>query len=428
MKVQCKSEKVKQELLKGLFGIEKESLRVDQEGWLADTPHPYFPEDNISRDFGESQLEFISDAWENLFDACRQVCGLQNKVEEYINQRESGVEYVWNYSNPPFFHGEDDIRIAEFVGEKSEKTDYREYLSDKYGKVKMLYSGVHFNYSASDDFFQELQRMYDVADIVEMKSKWYLELSHRLMNDSWLIVALTAASPVAEEDFLSSIFVPKEEYRKYASFRNSPYGYWNLFEPELSYSSFHSYCDSIEGYIKDESICSIQELYYPIRLKPPGDNTLEDLRKLGTQYIELRMLDLNPYACSGVETKDFIFIHLLIAFRMYEMLSDVDSSMVFPTDASRIILHKEAAKLDFLDENLNCKNYAMDLIENLEAFYASLQKDEGAFIPECYDIEGVLRFQKDKLIDRKKRYAVYFQEEYKEDFVATRMRQIRENS
>ena len=63
------------------------------------------------------------------------------------------MEFLWTYSNPPAYDGIDQIKIAEFTGAYEEKTEYRKYLAKKYGKVKMLYSGVHFNYSLPDSFF-----------------------------------------------------------------------------------------------------------------------------------------------------------------------------------------------------------------------------------------------------------------------------------
>lgn len=56
------------------------------------------------------------------------------------------------------------------------------------------------------------------------------------------------------------------------------------------------------------------ELYYPIRLKPRGDNSLEALRRYGVDHIELRMFDLNPLAEVGVEVKDIRFAQLLIVW------------------------------------------------------------------------------------------------------------------
>ena len=73
MKLQRIDRKLNQELLKGEFGIEKESLRVDASGHLADTPHIPMPEEQISRDFSESQVEFVSGVHFDLEEACKEI-------------------------------------------------------------------------------------------------------------------------------------------------------------------------------------------------------------------------------------------------------------------------------------------------------------------------------------------------------------------
>ncbi|MCD8326821.1 MAG: NAD/NADP octopine/nopaline dehydrogenase family protein [Lachnospiraceae bacterium] len=44
-------------LLSGSFGLEKESLRTDEAGFLSHTPHPFMDNPNIVRDFCENQTE-----------------------------------------------------------------------------------------------------------------------------------------------------------------------------------------------------------------------------------------------------------------------------------------------------------------------------------------------------------------------------------
>ena len=62
-------------VLKGMRrGVEKESLRVQQSGMLAATPHPAalgsaLTHPHITTDFSESQLELITGAHEDI-DAC----------------------------------------------------------------------------------------------------------------------------------------------------------------------------------------------------------------------------------------------------------------------------------------------------------------------------------------------------------------------
>ena len=46
-----------EKLLKGNIGLEKESLRITQDGFFSKTPHPFPGNNNIVRDFCENQTE-----------------------------------------------------------------------------------------------------------------------------------------------------------------------------------------------------------------------------------------------------------------------------------------------------------------------------------------------------------------------------------
>lgn len=437
MKAWTDNKKLKQELLKGEFGIEKESLRVDTRGYLAATPHLVMEEEQISRDFCESQVEFISGVHLRLHDACDEICELSTLVEEKIALRREGMEFLWTYSNPPAYDGIEQIKIAEFTGAYEEKTEYRKYLAKKYGKVKMLYSGVHFNYSLPDSFFNLYKDSFLGETRQEKKNTWYTALADVLMMDSWLLVALTAASPVAEDQFLTDMGVPREEWNEYASLRNSPYGYWNLFIPELPYADFDSYIASVKKYIASGEISSIKELYYPIRLKPKGENTLRNLEENGINHIELRMLDLNPFCCSGVERKDLIFIHLLIAFRSAQLLSvpeiedahTAESSIrrkihgIFLEQVSekeRILLHQKASRFSFWEEEPACRQYAQDLLAEMKQYYQSYIRHQG-YVPAGYEIFDVLDFEMQKIQETACRYAVHIKGQYQQKRPAAKL-------
>src|SRR5260221_7515446 len=63
-------------LTKALHGLEKESLRVDEEGRLAMTPHPAalgdaLTDPYITTDFSESQPEFITPPFEKIEDSIK---------------------------------------------------------------------------------------------------------------------------------------------------------------------------------------------------------------------------------------------------------------------------------------------------------------------------------------------------------------------
>ncbi len=421
MNVQEVDKKIFRNLLRGEFGIEKESLRVGADGYLASTAHPKIRRKGISRDFGESQVEFISGVYTSLQDACIEICALQEIVERAVYTRPEGKEYVWTYSNPPLYPGEDSIRIAEFSGAKKQKTTYRQYLAEKYGKVKMLFSGVHLNFSMPEEFFTLLHKKAPDLPKKRLKSEWYLKLCDVLMSDSWLLVALTAASPVAERQFWDGLNVREDERDAYASLRNSQYGYWNHFTPELSYVDFPSYLESMDAYVRRNEIESIQELYYPIRLKPAGENTLANLKKNGVSHIELRMLDLNPMCCAGVAKRDLIFIHLLIAYRSAKLLWGGQTKEAPQPDKERIKLHKTAASQTFWEDYPSKKAYAQSLIADMKAFYKDYEKQPDSYVPHDYAALEVLAFEESKLSNPKKRYADQLLSLYADGYMRARM-------
>ena len=60
-----------EEILRGNFGLEKENIRVDQDGKLALTPHPKAfgsktENPYIKTDFSESQIEMITPVFDSI--------------------------------------------------------------------------------------------------------------------------------------------------------------------------------------------------------------------------------------------------------------------------------------------------------------------------------------------------------------------------
>ena len=60
MSFDFKNPNIKQHMLEGKFGLEKESLRVTTKGFLSHTKHPFVGEPHMERDFCENQTELIT--------------------------------------------------------------------------------------------------------------------------------------------------------------------------------------------------------------------------------------------------------------------------------------------------------------------------------------------------------------------------------
>ena len=199
------------------FGIERESLRVTCDGKLAQTFHPFVGDPHLDRDFCENQVEMIGDVFNNPADLIRQLGGLLDEIDAELVKNN---ELLWAFSNPPGFDSEEEIPVAWFHGAQRGKSEYRHYLADKYGKTKMLFSGIHLNVSFTDRLLQAAFVESGAKIFTEFKNDFYLRLSKRLTQYAWLAVYLTAASPVAD----ASLGIKSNVY---SSIRCSEYGYWN---------------------------------------------------------------------------------------------------------------------------------------------------------------------------------------------------------
>lgn len=139
-------------LLKGAWGLEKESHRVTSDGKLALTPHPCVFGDKlrhprIKTDFSESQLEFVTPPLPSIGEACAELERIHDEAEAGI-----GEELLWPFSMPPELPEEKDIPIARYsdTAEGREQELYRVSLAHRYGKKMQMISGLHYNFSFHD--------------------------------------------------------------------------------------------------------------------------------------------------------------------------------------------------------------------------------------------------------------------------------------
>ena len=360
----------------GKFGIERETLRVDGQGRLAQTPHPFGNDEHITRDFCENQVELVTPVCHSVDEAVEALAELDKRTREELAKN---GESIWLYSNPPHFDSEKDIPIADFTGDHSSKRAYREVLQQKYGKKLMLFSGIHFNFSFAEEFLRELNTNNE--DFHTFRDEFYLRLYKQLMIHSWLLVLLTAASPYydasLDKDGKSGIIMSE-----YSSLRNSKRGYWNKFLPILDHRSLKTFTGSIKKHIVTGSLYSASELYLPIRLKPKGVNTLENLAAKGVDHIELRMFDLNPSTALGIDSRDLEFAHLLILY----LLSQADFDFAPELQEKAVRDHKNAA---LLEPDTKLLERGLEVIEEMEKHFSDNEK-----------ALEIIAFEKEKILGR----------------------------
>ena len=428
---------VRQHLLKGNFGFEKESLRVYGDGTFSHTRDPFVSDPYIEKDFCENQVEINTGVHENVSGAIQELQFHHHRIISVL-QNLPRKEYLWPCSNPPYIQNEKDIPIAQFEGNEKEQTVYREYLSSKYGRYKMTFSGIHVNFSFSEELLRadyacemENKRAKDHAKELtfeEYKNRLYLDLAQGLCVCGWLLTSLTAASPVLDSSYYEKGVYGNDYFTGMASVRCSEMGYWNEFSPIFDYSSITSYANSIQRYVDKGILQAPRELYYPIRLKPQGKNTLSRLRTLGVDHIELRMFDLNPFADAGLDKRDVIFAQLLMIYlvsKQQKLLSD--DEQVRAVQNFKNAAHFDLKVVPIITPSgvsMSVADAGLKILGNMKKFYSSLSLQKETL--KGNRIEEVLNFELRKMEEPECRYAWKMRKEWKEGFVDTGLKLMHE--
>lgn len=404
------NEKVKSLLLKGNFGLEKESLRVTIDGYMAHTKNPFPNNKHIVRDFCENQTEINTPVVSSAKEAIDYLWKYTKEIQQVLSTL-SKPELLWPFSNPPYIHNEDDIKVAKFEGGQASKTAYREYLSDRYGRYKMTFSGIHINYSFADELLQADFEISDETDFKEYKNKLYVTLAKRMAAYGWIMVSLTAASPLLDSSFVEKGRYGISTFNGMASTRCSELGYWNYFTPLFDYETIEAYANSIQKYVNDGLLIAPSELYYPIRLKSKGQNDLNRLKEEGVDHIEFRMIDLNPLEPTGIQIKDLQFAQLLLVW-----LTCIPKQEFTMKDQVQAVQNfKNAAHYDL-------KTVKIVLPDGEVYSVADAGRKVIGFMREFYqdfpqEIHDVLDFEDEKFIDPDKRYAWQIRKQYDANFV-----------
>ncbi|WP_292885409.1 glutamate--cysteine ligase [Methanobrevibacter sp. UBA212] len=323
------------EILAGLFGIEWEALRVKSDGKLALSPHPEVFGDKlknpvVTTDFSESQIEIITPTYSTIEEAFSTFSLLADIVNFSLNDD----EYLWFQSLPAILPYDNQIPIAQYSDEGQSSQKYRENLASKYGVKKQMISGVHFNFSFTEDFIKKLYEITDFdLDYQDFKNEIYLKITRNYLRHCWLIIYLTGCSIGSHESFSKECIHLMDEVDAYGnhystrgpSLRNSSCGYKNLKRLYPRYTSVEDFADDVNSFIERGDLSQAKELYTQIRLKPkdPSD-LLTSLKNDGIKYIEVRTLDINPFYNCGLVEHDMKFLQLFLIYMLVKSESDFE--------------------------------------------------------------------------------------------------------
>ncbi|HEM3542229.1 bifunctional glutamate--cysteine ligase GshA/glutathione synthetase GshB [Streptococcus suis] len=305
-------------ILQATFGIERESLRINSNHRVAQTPHPHKLGSRsfhpyIQTDYSEPQLELITPIAQSTQEARRLLGAITDVAARSMDKQ----EYLWPLSMPPVI-SEEEIQIAQL--DSDYEYQYRVGLGERYGKLVQSMSGIHYNFELGKDLTQQLFELSEETDFIAFKNTLYLKLAQNFLNYRWLLTYLYGASSLAEKGFLTT------KVGCVRSIRNSKYGYVNSDDVHISFSSLEQYVADIEQAVQSGQLSAEKEFYSAVRLR--GAKTSRDYLSKGISYLEFRSFDLNPYDPLAISQETLDTVHLFILSLLWlDQLTDVDNTL-----------------------------------------------------------------------------------------------------
>ncbi|WBY00974.1 glutamate--cysteine ligase [Ramlibacter tataouinensis] len=324
--------------LKGMRrGIEKESLRATAAGDLALTPHPAalgsaLTHPNITTDYSESQLELITGVHPTPETCLEELLRIHQ-----FTARSLGDEMMWASSMPCNLPPAETIPIGRYGSSNvaRAKSVYRMGLAHRYGRRMQTISGIHYNWSMPG-----------------VGSDEYFALIRNFRRQAFLLLYLFGASPAVAAGFVAGRpheLQPLADgtlYMPYGtSLRMGRLGYQSEAQASLavSYNGLDGYAASLQEALTRPwpayeamgltnpggeynqlatSLLQIENEFYgtirPKRVIRPGERPLHALRERGVEYVEVRLLDLDPFVTVGLKATtvrflDVFLLHCLLA-------------------------------------------------------------------------------------------------------------------
>ncbi|MDG9699903.1 glutamate--cysteine ligase [Ottowia cancrivicina] len=322
-------------------GLEKESLRAAPDGALALTPHPAalgspLTHPHITTDFSESQPELVTGTHGSV-QACLDELRQIHQVV-YAEMAALGDEMLWASSMPCKLPPDEMIPLGYYgtsnVGRA--KSVYRMGLGHRYGRRMQTISGIHYNWS-----------------LPGAGSEQYFGLIRNFRRHAFLLLYLFGASPVVCGTFVQgrqhalqplgsrAIYLPHA-----TSLRMGRLGYQSDAQSTLavSYNGLEGYAASLQDALTRPwpayeaigiqapsgdynqlavTLLQIENEFYgtirPKRVIEPGERPLHALRARGVEYVEVRLMDLNPFLPVGIDEQTMRFLDV---FLLHCLLSD----------------------------------------------------------------------------------------------------------
>lgn len=402
-------------LFGGNIGIERETLRTTANAELAATRHPealghVYTHPNITIDYGEALLEFVTDPHQNPQSAYQQLLHLHQFSAQHI-----GDERLWAPSMPCRLpENPEHIDIGYFGESNGGKLRrlYRTGLAYRYGRPMQMIAGVHFNYSPPPALWQALADSEGTALTDDWKNARHMAMLRNIQRHGWLICHLFGASPAVDESFQPAQNVLDRLHRRSLYWRNattlrmSQLGYQNKVDFSVSFNCLDEYIRDLAAAVltpapkyeyfglKDPAgnyrqisthILQIANEYYSAaRPKQPlkkGELPIIALHNRGIAYVELRLLDSNPYDPAGISLAQIRFLECFMLWCLLNPAAPFDTADYNEANHNRLRSACCGLSADFhlfrQRRKTAARDWADEILQSLLAIAANLDKAAG---------------------------------------------------
>lgn len=338
-------------------GLEKESLRIDAKGKLAQTPHPSglgsaLTHPSITTDYSESLMEFITSPSASVEQSLENLADVHSYVYQHLDE-----EILWAASMPCIVSGDDSIPIAEYGKSNvaQMKEAYRKGLGHRYGRMMQAIAGIHYNFSMPEEYWNlAWEAAGQPGELADYISERYLALIRNFHRYSWLLIYLYGASPAVCSSFLGGrddhnlqSFDEKSHslHLPYGTaLRMGDLGYNSDAQHDMKvcYNALDDYVETLSeaiqlphsGYASinsgqngdyqqlNDSLLQIENEFYsairPKRVAFSGETPLGALRRGGIEYIEVRCVDVSPFTPVGLDAQQIRFMDVFLLYCLME--------------------------------------------------------------------------------------------------------------
>lgn len=414
-------------------GIERETLRVDGDGVTSMQPHPgalgsKLTHPYITTDYSENLLEFITPVFSDTKEMLEFLKHLHCFTLKKMDQ-----EYFWPFSMPAQLPEDDfQIPLADFgqsnVGRL--KTLYRKGLGYRYGRSMQSISGVHYNFSLTDNFWSLLhEKSKSKQSLQEFKDQKYFQLIRNFYRHRWLLIYLFGASPIVDKSFLKHKKHDLIQYEQDGFYlpdatclRMGGLGYTSQAQVSIGvcYNQLETYIRSLETarltsfkdyekiglkkngeYLQlNTNILQIDNEFYsnirPKNVAKTRESALQALHSRGIEYIEVRLLDNDPFHPLGISEETIHFLHIFLIWCLFasEDLLTEEDCLLASENLSKVIVQGRDKSLYL---KFNGKDYKLKQL--LQLHFEEMQTLANAFgkVEPLY--QEAFNFQLEKVVN-----------------------------